>query len=198
MERQALIKVRFVAGDRDLGQDAERAAVVTAYGEGLPDDGTEKINHLRMRMERELAGESDSRFNLKKGKGGMVDIEFITQMLQLTYGHLHPTLRQRGTLQILRELRDRELIDHEDYGLLSDGYRFLRQIDHRLRLKHDQTIDLLEREAGKLQGIALAMGYRSDTKNSEGEFLLEEYENRRDQIRSCYDRFFKTTSGETD
>ncbi len=127
-----------------------------------------------------------------------MDIEFITQMLQLSYGHLHPTLRQRGTLPTLRELRDRELIDQEDNGLLSDGYRFLRQFDHRLRLKHDQTIDLLEREAGKLQGIALAMGYRSDTKNSAGEFLLEDYENRREQIRSCYDRFFKTTSSESD
>jgi len=197
-EKQALIKARFVAGDRDLGQEAERAAEVTAYGEGLPEGGIEKINHLRMRMERELAGESDSRFNLKKGKGGMVDIEFITQMLQLTYGHLHATLRQRGTLQALRELRDRELIDQGDYALLSDGYRFLRQIDHRLRLKHDQSIDLLEREAGKLQGIAQAMGYRSDTKNSEGNLLLKDYEARREEIRSCYDRFFKTTGGESD
>jgi glutamate-ammonia-ligase adenylyltransferase len=197
-ERQALIKARFVAGDRDLGKDTERAAETTTYGEGLPDDGIEKINHLRMRMERELAGESDSRFNLKKGKGGIVDIEFVTQMLQLTYGHLHPTLHQRGTLQALRELRDRELMDQGDYALLSDGYRFLSQIDHRLRLKHDQSIDLLEREAGKLQGIAQAMGYRGDTKNSEGDLLLEDYENRRDQIRSRYDRFFKTTSGESD
>ncbi len=127
-----------------------------------------------------------------------MDIEFITQMLQLSYGHLHPTLRQRGTLQALRELRDRELMDQGDYALLSDGYRFLRQIDHRLRLKRDQSIDLLEREAGKLQGIAQAMGYRSDTKNSEGDLLLEDYENRRDQIRSCYDQFFKTTSGGSD
>ena len=127
-----------------------------------------------------------------------MDIEFITQMLQLSYGHLHPTLRQRGTLQALKELRDRELMDQGDYTLLSDGYRFLRQIDHRLHLKHDQSIDLLEREAGKLQGIAQAMGYRSDTKNSEGDLLLEDYENRRDQIRSCYDRFFKTTSGGSD
>ncbi|MFB3062434.1 MAG: bifunctional [glutamate--ammonia ligase]-adenylyl-L-tyrosine phosphorylase/[glutamate--ammonia-ligase] adenylyltransferase, partial [Candidatus Binatia bacterium] len=167
-------------------------------GEGLPEGGIEKIHHLRMRMERELAGESDSRFNLKKGKGGMVDIEFITQMLQLTYGHLHPTLHQRGTLQALRELRDRELIDQGDYALLSDGYRFLHQIDHRLRLKHDQSIDLLEREAGKLQGIAQAMDYRSDTKNSEGDLLLEDYEARREEIRSCYERFFKTTGGESD
>ena len=127
-----------------------------------------------------------------------MDIEFITQMLQLTYGHLHATLRQRGTLQALRELRDRELIDQGDYALLSDGYRFLRQIDHRLRLKHDQSIDLLEREAGKLQGIAQAMGYRSDTKNSEGNLLLKDYEARREEIRSCYDRFFKITGGESD
>ncbi len=193
-ERQALIKARFVAGDSDLGKDAERAAEVTAYGEGLPKDGIEKIDHLRMRMEQEQAGETDSTFNLKKGKGGMVDIEFVTQMLQLTHGHLHPTMRQKRTLQALSELRDRELIDQGEYTLLSNGYRFLRQIDHRLHLKHNQSIDLLERKPSQLQGIAKAMGYRGDRNNSEGEFLLEDYENRRDQIRSCYDRFFKTTS----
>ncbi len=197
-ERQSLIKARFAAGNSDLGQDAEREAEVTAYGEGLPEEGIERINHLRMRMERELAGESDSRFNLKKGKGGMADIEFITQMLQLTYGHLHPAIHQRGTLDALRRLRDRDLMDQTEYVLLSESYRFLRQIDHRLRLKHDQSIDLLEREPGKLQGIAKAMGYRGDGNNSEGEPLLEDYENRRDQIRACYNRFFKTTGGESD
>jgi len=197
-ERQALIKARFVAGDRDLGQDAERAAEVTAYGEGLTEDGIKKINHLRMRMERELAGESDSRFNLKNGKGGMVDIEFNTQMLQLTYGHLHPTLRQRGTLQALRELRDRKLMDQGDYALLSDGYRFLRQLDHRLRLEQDQSLDILERESTRLRGIAHAMGYRSDGIKDSGKLLLEDYEQQREKIRSCYDRFFRTAGHETD
>ncbi|NIO08996.1 MAG: bifunctional [glutamate--ammonia ligase]-adenylyl-L-tyrosine phosphorylase/[glutamate--ammonia-ligase] adenylyltransferase [Deltaproteobacteria bacterium] len=192
-ERQALIKARFVAGDTNLGLNAERAASATAHGEGLPEEGIEKINHLRMRMERELAGESDSQFNLKKGKGGMVDVEFITQMLLLKWGHLHPTIRQGSTLKALRELHDQKILNEVDYALLSDGYRFLRQIDHRLRLKHDQSIDLLEREPGKLQGIAKAMGYRGEGNNREGELLLAEYEKRRNEIRSCYDRYFNTT-----
>ena len=68
-ERQALIKVRFVAGDRSLGTEAERVAEDCAYGTGLTQAGIGEIHHLRMRMERELAQESSSRFNLKKGKG---------------------------------------------------------------------------------------------------------------------------------
>ncbi|MFQ5917558.1 MAG: bifunctional [glutamate--ammonia ligase]-adenylyl-L-tyrosine phosphorylase/[glutamate--ammonia-ligase] adenylyltransferase, partial [Candidatus Binatia bacterium] len=190
-ERQALSKTRYVAGDRNLGGAAETVAEGFAYSKGLTEEEIAEINHLRMRMERELAKEDPSRFNLKKGKGGLVDIEFITQMLQLSHGHLHHSIRQRGTLQALGNLRDKKIINQSDYHLLSEGYRFLRQLDHRLRLERDQSIDILEREAEKLQGIATAMGYKGHKKLSGGELLLGDYEKRRERIRSCYERFFK-------
>ena len=191
-ERQALSKARFVGGDKDLGGAAETVVEGFAYSKGLTEDEIAEINHLRMRMERELAREDPSRFDLKKGKGGLVDIEFITQMLQLSHGHLHPSIRQRGTLQALNTLRDNKIINQSDYRLLYEGYCFLRQLDHRLRLERDQSIDILEREAEKLQGIATAMGYKGQKKISGGEFLLRDYEQRRDWIRSSYERFFKT------
>jgi [glutamine synthetase] adenylyltransferase / [glutamine synthetase]-adenylyl-L-tyrosine phosphorylase len=105
-ERQALIKTRFIAGDAALGGDVAEIIERFAYGEGLPPDGVGEINHLRMRMERELAGESESRFNLKKGRGGLVDIEFLTQMLQLAHGHRLPALRRRETLEALQALHE--------------------------------------------------------------------------------------------
>ncbi|MEE9550081.1 MAG: bifunctional [glutamate--ammonia ligase]-adenylyl-L-tyrosine phosphorylase/[glutamate--ammonia-ligase] adenylyltransferase [Candidatus Binatia bacterium] len=191
-ERQALIKARYIAGDRDLGGAAVAVAEGFAYSKGLTKDENAEINHLRMRMERELAKEDSSRFNLKKGKGGLVDIEFITQMLQLSHGHLHPSIRQRGILQALGTIRDNKIINQSDYHLLSEGYRFLRQLDHRMRLERDQSIDILEREAEKLQGIATAMGYKGRGKQGAGELLLRDYEKQRERIRSCYERFFES------
>jgi glutamate-ammonia-ligase adenylyltransferase len=193
-ERQALIKARCVAGKQGLGNEAQAVAESFAYGKGLTQDGIAQIHHLRMRMERELAQEDLSRFNLKKGKGGMVDIEFLTQMLQLSHGYRHPRLRERGTLEALRALRNEKIIEENDCRLLSEGYLFLRRLDHRLRLERDQSIDLLEREPEKLHGVAQALGYKGQNKKTAGDLLLRDYERRRERIRACYERFFKIDS----
>lgn len=195
-ERQTLIKARFAAGDQKLGKDAEAVAGSFAYGTGLTQGGIGEIHHLRMRMEKELAREDSSQFNLKKGMGGMVDIEFLAQMLQLSQGHRYPKLRQRGTLEALRALRDHKIIKASEYKLLSEGYLFLRRVDHRLRLERDQSIDTLEREPDKLLGVARALGYKAGRKGdkkrnkSAGHLLLRDYELRRKRIRGCYERFF--------
>jgi len=189
-ERQALIKARCVAGDRGLGAKAEEIAEGFAYGKGLTQDGIAEIHHLRMRMERELAQEDHSQFNLKKGRGGLVDIEFLAQMLQLSYGNRYPSLRQRGTLKALRVLSELKILKQREYRLLSEGYLFLRRLDHRLRLERDQSIDILERESEKLQGVAQALGHKSRAKRNAGKQLLRAYELKRERIRACYDRFF--------
>jgi glutamate-ammonia-ligase adenylyltransferase len=193
-ERQSLIKARFVAGDAGLGREAERVAGRFAYGQGLSQEDIAEIDHLRMRMERELAREDRSQFNLKKGRGGMVDIEFLTQMLQLSYGDRYPALRKSGTLEALSALRKEKIISQSDHRLLSQGYLFLRRLDHRLRLQHDQPIDILQRGAEKLHEVAQSMGYRGDKGKNAGDLLLRDYELRRERIRACYERFFKTES----
>ena len=158
-ERQALIKTGFIAGDTELGKEAEQIIERFAYGGGLPPDGIAQIHHLRKRMERELAGEDDTHFNLKKGRGGLVDIEFLTQMLQLTHGYRLPALRRRQTLDALAALHDEKILKKAEYKLLSGGYLFLRRIDHRLRLERDQSIDSFEADPGRLESIARALGY---------------------------------------
>ena len=195
-ERQALIKTRFVAGDSALGREAERITRAFAYGKSLNSEEIGEIHHLRMRMERELAGEDESRFNLKKGRGGLVDIEFLTQMLQLTHGHRSARLRRRETLGALNTLRDERILSRKEYRVLSDGYLFLRRLDHRLRLERDQSIDAFEAEPERLQSIAQALGYEGAggrsrrNKPQSGEKLLREYQKRREQIRACYERYF--------
>lgn len=190
-ERQALIKARSVAGDRSLGTEAEKVAESFAYGHGLTADGVAEIHYLRMRMEKELAQEDSTQFNLKKGKGGLVDIEFLTQMLELSHAYRAPSLRQRGTLEALKGLRKEKILSEADYQLLSEGYLFLRNLDHWLRLQRDQSIDILDREAEQLHGVAQALGYKGNKRKSPGELLLRDYELRRERIRACYGRFFK-------
>jgi glutamate-ammonia-ligase adenylyltransferase len=199
-ERQALIKTRFIAGDASLGKAAEKIIESCAYSSALPTDGVAEIHHLRMRMERELAGEGDNRFNLKKGRGGLVDIEFLTQMLQLAHGQRVAKLRQRQTLEALKALRDAKVLKPAEYHLLTDGYLFLRRLDHRLRLERDQSIDAFEAEPGRIDGIAKSLGYQIGKKNSRqgtpksGAKLLRDYQARREKIRACYERYFLAKS----
>jgi glutamate-ammonia-ligase adenylyltransferase len=191
-ERQALIKTRCVAGDRPLGSEVERITQAFAYGRGLERHEVGEIHHLRMRMERELAGESETRFNLKKGRGGLVDIEFVTQMLQLTHGWRFAGLRRRETLEALRALHDVKILKGEEYRVLADGYLFLRRLDHRLRLERDQSIDAFEAEPGRGDSIAQALGYRGGIRRNvnSGAKLLREYQMRRERVRACYERYF--------
>jgi glutamate-ammonia-ligase adenylyltransferase len=197
-ERQALIKTRYVAGDAPLGREVEKITKAFAYGRSLKREEIGEIHHLRMRMERELAGEDESRFNLKKGRGGLVDIEFLTQMLQLAHGYRSAELRHHETLKALDALHSEKILSRGEYRTLFDGYLFLRRLDHRLRLERDQSIDAFEAEPERLQSIGLALGYdggsRRKNKQASGEKLLREYQSKREQIRACYERYFLAES----
>jgi glutamate-ammonia-ligase adenylyltransferase len=140
-ERQALLKCRFVAGDREFGRSVEELARRFIYERPVPPNAAEEIHRLRTRMEMELGREREDRLNLKVGRGGVVDVEFAVQYLQLLHGAQLPSLRARNTLKALYELQRSGIVSLEQYKVLDGGYRFLRSLDVRLRLSHDASID---------------------------------------------------------
>ena len=139
-ERQALLRCRFAAGNRDLGRKVEELAKEIIFGRPLPPDAAEEIHRLRTRMEVELGRESQDRLNLKVGRGGVVDVEFAVQYLQLVHGGA-ADVRARGALKALGELKRAGIITPDQFNVLDGGYRFLRSLDMRLRLSHDSSID---------------------------------------------------------
>lgn len=193
-ERQALIKLRAAAGDPSLGAKAEAVARAFAYGKTLTSEDVATIDHLRMRMEKELAKEDEERFNLKKGMGGLVDIEFLTQMLQLSHGGARPRLQTPSTLAALKALFEEKILGAEEYRVLSEGYLFLRRLDHRLRLERNESLDVLERDAAKLQQTAVGLGYKGKKDFAAGRRLLADYEKLRTRIRRCYEKRFREAS----
>ncbi len=169
-ERQALLRCRFVAGDRVLGKKVEEMAKRFIHGRPLPPNAAEEIHRLRMRMEVELGRESEDRLNLKVGRGGVVDVEFAVQYLQLLHGGAVPSVRARGTLRALYELQRAGIVTLDQYKVLDGGYRFLRSLDVRLRLSQDSSIDqfdpnILEpetvgryrKETGKIRKVYLEL-----------------------------------------
>jgi glutamate-ammonia-ligase adenylyltransferase len=107
-----------------------------------------------------------------------------------------PALRRRATLDALAALASTKILKPREYRLLADGYLFLRKLDHRLRLERDQSIDAFEVEPGRLDGIAKALGYgngnsgRAANAAKSGKKLIDDYRQRREKIRTCYEQYF--------
>jgi glutamate-ammonia-ligase adenylyltransferase len=182
-ERQALIKLRPVAGDAALGAEVARLAADTVYGQ--PHDAkqvAEAIGAMKDRIERELGGGFHKRQgrDLKVDAGGVIDVEFATQYLQLVHGHAHPELRTTGTSPALRAAAMLGIAPHGELELLDHGYRFLRGIEHRLRVVHDQPIHRLPESRDELERLARRSGF------PDGATLLAHVERWQHEIRRAY------------
>ncbi len=138
-ERLALTKARFVAGDEDLGREAMAAVAEAVFDRPLPDGWAAELMALRRRMGKERGAAEG--WDLKFGPGGLIDVEFAAEALQLAAGRNDRALRTPHTLKGLKAQHLAGLIDDETFGALYNGYRRLRRLDHRLRLIYDRSGD---------------------------------------------------------
>src|SRR5207248_415305 len=137
-ERQALCKARVVYGSPRAAAAAEAAVARAAFCRPLTADDVQAIRQMRARLE-ETAGLR----NLKRGRGGMVDLEFLVQMLQLRHGYENPVLRVPNTLTALAALRTAGALSAADCDYFTESYTFLRRVESRLRLLHAAARDEL-------------------------------------------------------
>ncbi len=192
-ERQALTKARVVLGDQMLASQLHDIIRHTIYGSTTDDEGRDEIHRLRMRMENELAKEKDGSYNIKTGRGGMVDVEFTVQYLQLRYGISYPELRTTNTIVALKEIRSLALLPEGDAETLLIGYKFLRKLENRLRIIHDYSVNDLTGPRNYMNKLALRLGYDPKLKNP-GVALISDYEETTGRIRDVYHRIFGITT----
>lgn len=186
-ERQALTKARVILGEEELRESIESVIRETVYGSAADQEERREIHRLRMRMEHELARESAGSYNIKTGRGGMVDVEFVVQYLQLRHGRDFPSIRSVSTLEVLEAARNASLVSDNDCRVLRDGYLFLRQLENRLRIIHDYSMNDLGGAKGYLDKLARRLGYDEKLRNP-GETLMADYERITGSIRRVYDR----------
>jgi glutamate-ammonia-ligase adenylyltransferase len=160
-ERQALLRARHVAGDPLLFEQVERDVLVPVVYGRREDRAAlaAEIRRMRERMEAELGKEWTRGKNPKTGHGGLVDVEFAAQFLQLAHGHAHPTIRTGSTPAALERLRDAGLLRDAEHEALARGYEFLRRVELRLRIVHDFAIDHLPEGGAALKQLARRLGY---------------------------------------
>jgi [glutamine synthetase] adenylyltransferase / [glutamine synthetase]-adenylyl-L-tyrosine phosphorylase len=186
-ERQSLVRARVIAGDAWLGGEVEASRQEFVFERALTVAEVGEIAAMRERMEREIGIETKHRLNLKQGRGGLLDAEFISQMMTLRHGKAYPALRQRGTVGLIRAIARAGLMDAEDAQNLESDYRFLSRLEDRLRIESDQAAWAVPTAHRDLMPLARRMGYQGA---AAAQHLLDELQVRRSRVRATFERCF--------
>src|SRR5439155_169337 len=125
-----------------------------AYGRGLSPAEVAAIADMRARIERERGAADGEGVNIKTGRGGLIDVEFLVQMLQLRHGDAHPAVRVRDTPGAIGALAAAGLLLPADARALAEGYAFLRELESRLRLEHNQPLEVAAADPAALLSLA--------------------------------------------
>jgi glutamate-ammonia-ligase adenylyltransferase len=179
-ERQSLTRARLLLGDRHLARRVRAALTRLVYGAPLPTAALKGIRDVRKRMEHELGKETPGRWHVKLGRGGLVDVEFLTQALQLVHGAEHPEVRRPSTAAALRGLARAGALSASAARDLVEHHRFLRRLSAALRLLGGRPVDTIDLAGPIPARVATALGYPSRVA------FLEDYRKRTAAVRTLY------------
>jgi glutamate-ammonia-ligase adenylyltransferase len=173
-ERQALIKLRHVAGHAPLAREFLRGVEPFVYRKYFSFAEINEVKALKRQMEQRAGRASVLEpanhtipGDVKTGRGGIRDIEYTVQFLQLLNGGDLPAVRQRNTLLALESLEIAGCLTPQETYILSDAYRFLRKTEHRLQLLFDLHTHKLPGSPEELRKLALRMGYAAGVRGAE-------------------------------
>jgi glutamate-ammonia-ligase adenylyltransferase len=180
-ERQTLTRTRLILGDRAVARRVRAVLRRVVYGAALPRASLKEIAEVRTRMERELGRETRGRLHVKYGRGGLVDVEFLAQALQLVHGHQKPDVRRFTTTAALHGLARGGALEQATAAGLVDRYRLLRRISASLRLLGARPSDTLELAGPMPARVATALGYESR------QTFLDAYRETTSAVRRAYE-----------
>ena len=183
-EFQALLKARHLAGDADLGEAYVSALNPKVWTSSKRENFVESAQKMRQRvLENIPANEVDRQ--IKLGPGGLRDVEFTVQLLQLVHGRTDESVHQRDTLSALNAIADAGYISRTDAQLFGDSYRFLRLLEHRIQLSELRRTHLMPESPETLRVLA-----RSVEVKLSAEGLVTEWERVKQQVRGLHQKLF--------
>jgi glutamate-ammonia-ligase adenylyltransferase len=160
-ERLALIKARGVAGDAELAYEFLRQHQPFIYPRSPTPDLLDEIANIKRRIERDVVGHEALDRDVKLGRGGIREIEFVVQTLQFIHGARHAFLQESSTLRALQGMAQLELLPKKDVLELDRAYRFLRRTEHRLQIEAEQQTHTVPLEPESVRLLAVSLGLES-------------------------------------
>ena len=189
-EFQALLKAVPVAGDPAVGAAWADAAASALWGHGLSSDDLRSLRALKARAETEVERHGAAERDVKRGPGGIRDIEFAVQLLQLVHGRADPDLRTPNTIVALAELDEAGYVAHDDAEGLVGAYRFLRRVEHVLQIEDEQQVHTVPADREHRRRIARVLGYRGRPEAGPTEAFDRELTRQRNLVRRVHERLY--------
>jgi [glutamine synthetase] adenylyltransferase / [glutamine synthetase]-adenylyl-L-tyrosine phosphorylase len=189
-EFQALLKATAVAGDREVGARFDDTAQRWLWGHPFSADDLRSVRAMKQRAEELVSQRGLDEREIKLGPGGIRDIEFTVQLLQLVHGHADPDLRSRNTLVALDEMAKAGYVDPDDAALLVDAHRFLRTVEHRLQLVDDQQVHTVPDDAAAVDHLARVLGYRDTPSGDAAEEFWGDLRRHQLAVRAIHERIY--------
>jgi glutamate-ammonia-ligase adenylyltransferase len=189
-ERMMLIKARGVAGDRALAAEFLEMINPFRYPRSLNERTLREIAAMKRRIENEVVKAGELERDVKRGRGGIREVEFVAQSLQLLHGGRMPFLQNPQTLPTLEHLARYQLLPREQAEQLTAAYAFLRNVEHRLQMENNLQTHSIPAERKARERLAALMGFAS----------LAEFETahrrHRERVRAIYDTILKADEPE--
>jgi glutamate-ammonia-ligase adenylyltransferase len=160
-EFQALLKARPVAGDLELGRQYAEVIGPLVWSAAQRDGFVEEVQAMRRRVLDHIPADRAER-QLKLGSGGLRDVEFAVQLLQMVHGRSDPEVRSATTLSALAQLTDGGYVGREDGRALHDAYSFLRTLEHRIQLYQLRRTHVMPEDEPSLRRLGRSLGYTKD------------------------------------
>ncbi|WP_413250696.1 bifunctional [glutamine synthetase] adenylyltransferase/[glutamine synthetase]-adenylyl-L-tyrosine phosphorylase [Sinomonas flava] len=188
-EFQALLKARWIAGDRALGERYEQAIAPLVWSSAGREGFVESVQAMRRRVTENIpAAEADRQ--IKLGAGGLRDVEFTVQLLQLVHGRSDENLRVRDTTSAIAALAEGGYIGRRDADEFDSSYRYLRLLEHRLQLSRLRRTHLMPVKDDALRALARAAQGILEIGKSSPEQLLETWHRTKRRVRELHERIF--------
>jgi glutamate-ammonia-ligase adenylyltransferase len=188
-EQQAMTKARWICGDEPFREKVEGVLENLTYERPLTVSNLEEIVRVRDRMAEEIGQEDGGQhYDIKAGTGGLVDVEFGVQILQLAYGHKQPALRTPTTMKALETLWETGLVNEKQYNIWLRAYLFFREVENRSQIYQDRSDPRIPRDETRALPLARRLGYEGT--EGPGKFLEEVVKSRQD-VRSCYEEIVR-------
>jgi len=190
-EFQALLKARPVVGDAELGRQYAEMVAPLVWSAADRENFVGEVQQMRRRVEGHVPSEHAER-ELKLGRGGLRDVEFAVQLLQLVHGRVDADLRSPSTMDALAALGEGGYVGRQDAAELGASYEFLRMIEHRLQLRRMRRTHLFPAasDTGELRILARASGIKAVGGKSHGEALLAEFRRHGKGVRRLHQKIF--------
>ncbi|MDQ5855010.1 MAG: bifunctional [glutamine synthetase] adenylyltransferase/[glutamine synthetase]-adenylyl-L-tyrosine phosphorylase, partial [Actinomycetota bacterium] len=190
-EFQALLKARAVAGDTELGERYVAAVAPLVWTAADREHFVPEVQAMRRRVAAHVPAELVDR-ELKLGHGGLRDVEFAVQLLQLVHGRTDESLRVGSTVKALAALGAGGYVGRDDAANLAASYRFLRLLEHRLQLQKLRRTHLLpaDDDTAALRWLARAAGIRPDGRRDAVGMLRAEYTRQSHRARRLHQKLF--------